>query len=75
MQTRIDLLTRSLPQFGGQDTGAIKVPVISDEKNGFGETLTRALNEISEARDRSSDLTQRFAAGEHVELHEVMAAT
>ena len=75
MQTRLDLLTRSLPQFGGQDTGAIKVPVISDEKNTFGETLTRALNEVSDARDRSSDLTQRFAAGENVELHEVMAAT
>ena len=75
MQTRLDLLTRSLPQTIGQDTGAIKVPVISDEKNGFGETLTRALNEISDARDRSGELTRRFAAGENVELHEVMAAT
>jgi flagellar hook-basal body complex protein FliE len=76
MQTRLDLLTRSLPQTIGQDNGAIKVPVLDgEEKNGFGETLTRALNEISDARDRSSDLTQRFAAGENVELHEVMAAT
>jgi flagellar hook-basal body complex protein FliE len=76
MQTRLDLLTRSLPQFGGQDTGAIKVPVLGgDEKNSFGETLTRALNEVSDAREHSGDLTRRFAAGENVELHEVMAAS
>jgi flagellar hook-basal body complex protein FliE len=75
MQTRLDLLTRSLPQFGGQDTGAIKVPVLNDEKNSFGETLTRALNEVSDAREHSGDLTRRFAAGENVELHEVMAAS
>ena len=75
MQTRLDLLTRSLPQFGGQDTGAIKVPVLGDEKNSFGETLTRALNEVSDAREHSGDLTRRFAAGEDVELHEVMAAS
>ena len=75
MQTRLDLLTRSLPQFSGQDTGAIKVPVLNDEKNSFGETLTRALNEVSDAREHSGDLTRRFAAGENVELHEVMAAS
>ena len=75
MQTRLDLLTRSLPQFGGQDTGAIKVPLLNDEKNSFGETLTRALNEVSDAREHSGDLTRRFAAGENVELHEVMAAS
>ena len=75
MQTRLDLLTRSLPQFGGQDTGAIKVPVLGDDKNSFGETLTRALNEVSDAREHSGDLTRRFAAGENVELHEVMAAS
>ena len=75
MQTRLDLLTRSLPQFSGQDTGAIKVPVLNDEKNSFGETLTRALTEVSDAREHSGDLTRRFAAGENVELHEVMAAS
>ncbi len=75
MQTRLDLLTRSLPQFSGQDTGAIKLPIGGDESNDFGDTLTRVLNEVSEARDRSGDLTKRFAAGENVELHEVMAAS
>lgn len=75
MQTRLDLLTRSLPQFGGGDTGAIKVPVVGEGENSFGNTLTRAINEVSDARDKSADLTARFAAGENVEMHQVMAAT
>lgn len=75
MQTRLDLLTRSLPQFGGGDTGAIQVPVVGEGENSFGNTLTRAINEVSDARDKSADLTARFAAGENVELHQVMAAT
>lgn len=75
MQTRLDLLTRSLPDFPGRDNGAIQVPVVGEGENSFGNTLTRALNEVTDARDRSSDLTARFAAGENVELHQVMAAT
>ena len=45
------------------------------EENSFGNTFTRVLNEVSDARDYSSDLTKRFAAGENVELHQVMAAS
>ena len=75
MQTRIDLLTRSLPEFSRQDTGAKTVPVIAEGPNSFGDTLKRAINEVSDARDASADLTQRFANGENVELHQVMAAT
>lgn len=75
MQTRLDLITRSLPEFG-QDRGlTTKVPVGSDDNNSFGDTLTRAINEISDSRDRADELTRRFAAGENVELHQVMAAT
>jgi flagellar hook-basal body complex protein FliE len=75
MQNRIDLLTRSMPEFAGRDTGAKQVPVVGEGQNSFGSTLTRALNEVSDARDRSGDLTQRFANGENVELHQVMAAS
>ena len=75
MQTRLDLLTRTLPQLTGQDSGAIQVPVVGEGENSFGNTLVRAINEVSDARDRSSDLTTRFANGENVELHQVMAAT
>ena len=75
MQTRLDLLTRSLPEFTGRDTGAKQVPVITEGDNSFGKTLTRAINEVSDTRDVSDDLTKRFAAGENVELHQVMAAS
>jgi flagellar hook-basal body complex protein FliE len=75
MQTRLDLLTRSLPEFG-QDRGLTKqVPVVGTGENSFGSTLTRAINEVSDSRDHAADLTKRFAAGENVELHQVMAAT
>jgi flagellar hook-basal body complex protein FliE len=78
MNTRIDLLTRSLPEFPGRDTGAKTLSIVPEGENSsntFAGTLTRALNSVSDARDNASDLTQRFAAGENVELHQVMAAT
>jgi flagellar hook-basal body complex protein FliE len=75
MQTRLDLLTRALPDFQRDAAISKQVPVIADGEGSFGNTLTRALNEISDTRDKASDLTQRFANGENVELHQVMAAT
>jgi flagellar hook-basal body complex protein FliE len=74
MQTRPDLYTRNLSL--GQDK-ALSTPVQigGESNNSFGDTLTRAINEVSDVRDRSSDLTKRFAAGENVELHQVMAAS
>ena len=75
MQNRIDLLTRAMPEFGPRDTALSKqVPVLGEGQNSFGDTLTRALNEASDAGARAGDLAQRFAAGENVELHQVMAA-
>jgi flagellar hook-basal body complex protein FliE len=41
----------------------------------FGDTLTKAINQVSEAQDTSSDLVQRFMRGDPVELHQVMAAS
>ena len=75
MQTRLDLLTRALPDFQRDAAISKQVPVIADGEGSFGNTLTKALNEISDTRDKASDLTQRFANGENVELHQVMAAT
>jgi len=40
----------------------------------FGDTLKRALGEVSSAQDNSTDQMQRFMRGEPVELHQVMAA-
>ena len=41
----------------------------------FADTLTRAVNDVSDAQDRSSQMVQRFLRGEPVELHQVMAAS
>jgi flagellar hook-basal body complex protein FliE len=74
MQTRLDLYTRNLSL--GQDKAlTTPVQITGESNNSFGDTLTKALNEVSDARDRSSDLTTRFANGENVELHQVMAAS
>jgi flagellar hook-basal body complex protein FliE len=40
----------------------------------FGDTLKRALGEVSSAQDKAQDSIQRFVRGEPVELHQVMAA-
>ena len=40
----------------------------------FGDTLKRALGEVSSAQDNATDQMQRFLRGEPVELHQVMAA-
>ncbi len=41
----------------------------------FKDTFTRAINEVSDTRARGTNLAERFAAGEPVELHQVMAAS
>jgi flagellar hook-basal body complex protein FliE len=86
MSTKIDLLVRSLPEFrqpgigqpgiGGLDTGARAIPLTGGPADGpsFGDTLAEAINGISEVRDHAGDLTRRFAAGEDIELHQLMAA-
>ncbi len=48
----------------------------STQSNGpsFGDSLKRALNDVSTSQDVSQDYMQRFVQGEPVELHQVMAA-
>jgi flagellar hook-basal body complex protein FliE len=40
----------------------------------FGDTLKRALGEVSTQQDNAQNYIQRFVNGEPVELHQVMAA-
>lgn len=40
----------------------------------FADTLKRAINEVGELQDGARDVIGAFLRGEHVELHEVMAA-
>lgn len=57
------------------DTGARSVPVISTGNGSFGDSLKRALNDVSAAQDRSSETLGAFLRGEPVEMHQVMAAS
>jgi flagellar hook-basal body complex protein FliE len=62
----------------GTDTGVrTSVPVVGAPSGGpsFGDTLKRAINEVSDSKDRATDYVDRFTRGEPVELHQVMAAT
>lgn len=40
----------------------------------FGDTLKRALNDVSNSQDVSQNYIDKFVRGEPVELHQVMAA-
>jgi len=64
-----------VPVLPGSGDGAGGAANIGEPGPSFKDTFTRAMNEISDTRDRGSDLTRRFAAGEPVELHTVMAAS
>jgi len=69
-------MSAALSQPGG-DTGARTVPVLQDGGgNGvsFGKTLTRLVNEVSAQQNVANDYAARFARGEPVELHQVMAS-
>lgn len=64
----------------GLDTGAKQIPVLQDRggsANGtsFGDTLKGLVNNVSDQQDVAADYAQRFARGEPVELHQVMAAS
>jgi flagellar hook-basal body complex protein FliE len=57
------------------DTGARAVPVIGTGGASFGDSLKRALNDVSAAQDNASDTLGAFLRGEPVEMHQVMAAS
>jgi flagellar hook-basal body complex protein FliE len=52
----------------------ITVDIGKGDGPSFGDTLKRALGEVSSAQDNATDHMQRFLRGEPVELHQVMAA-
>ena len=70
----------ALAAFQRIDTGVRPVPFTRPEgaaptgAGSFGDTLTRAINEVSAAQENSAAMTEAFVNGEPVELHQVMAA-
>ena len=60
----------------GLDIGDRRISFLSDSNGlSFGDTLKKALNEVSSTQDNAADLMGKFMRGEPVELHQVMAAT
>jgi flagellar hook-basal body complex protein FliE len=53
---------------------SISIDIGKGDGPSFGDTLKRALGEVSSAQDNATDHMQRFVRGEPVELHQVMAA-
>ena len=53
---------------------SISIDIGKGDGPSFGDTLKRALGEVSTAQDNATDHMQRFMRGEPVELHQVMAA-
>lgn len=58
----------------GDGPRAITIDIGKGDGPSFGDTLKRALGEVSSAQDNATDQMQRFLRGEPVELHQVMAA-
>ena len=58
----------------GDGPRAITIDIGKGDGPSFGDTLKRALGEVSSAQDDATDQMQRFLRGEPVELHQVMAA-
>ncbi len=58
---------------GENGIGGLQLP--SDDGPSFGDTLKRAIGEVSAAQDNAQDQVQKFLNGEPVELHQVMAAS
>ena len=62
---------------GGGDTGARQVPVLGKATDGasFGDTLSKAINAVSNDQDTAASTMNSFMRGDNVELHTVMAAS
>lgn len=74
---RFGAFAQRVADFGLPGEGGRTVPVLPEPGpgGGFGDVLTRAVNEVSAAQDLSGETTRRFLNGEQVELHQVMAAS
>lgn len=43
--------------------------------NSFGQSLMNAIGEVNSAQQHAGELSTRFAAGENIDVHEVMIAS
>jgi flagellar hook-basal body complex protein FliE len=68
------LALRNIQGVGIDKPRSIAVDIGKGDGPSFGDTLKRALGEVSTAQDNATDQMQKFLRGEPVELHQVMAA-
>jgi flagellar hook-basal body complex protein FliE len=62
----------------GTDNGWRQVPMLPPAAPGggsFGDTLTKAINGVSDQQQTAADTLNAFLRGDNIELHQVMAAT
>jgi flagellar hook-basal body complex protein FliE len=73
---RFGAFAQRVAEFGLPGEGGRTVPVLPESTGGggFGDALTKAVNEVSAAQDISAELTARLVRGEQVDLHQVTAA-
>jgi len=58
------------------DSGARQVPLLGGAGGGsFGDSLKRALNDVSGQQEKAADTLSAFLRGDNVEIHQVMAAS
>jgi flagellar hook-basal body complex protein FliE len=63
----------SIPPLAGND--ASDSPVQSSQGKSFGQWLQSAIGDVNQAQNNAYDLTTRFAAGEPLDVHQVMIAS
>ena len=70
------LALRNIQGLQGINDGpkSISIDIGKGDGPSFGDTLKKALGEVSSTQDNATDQMQRFMRGEPVELHQVMAA-
>ena len=56
-----------------QPSGGV-APTRTDQPQAFGSVLSRALDNLNQLSHRSDQMAEAFAAGEDIEIHDVMLA-
>jgi flagellar hook-basal body complex protein FliE len=69
------VFARAIARQGADRALGYTVDIGAGDGPSFGDTLRRALGEVSATQDNAQDYMGKFLRGEPVELHQVMAAT
>ncbi len=58
----------------GTDSDSLGVGETQGKSQSFGQMLSSAIAEVNQAQVNSADMTARFAAGDKIDVHQVMIA-